>query len=93
MIGKLRRTVVPLPTVAFCGFMVMDCKVAAPTFRVPEPEIEATDAVMVELPTTRAVANPELLMVATLPDEEIQVAKPVTSCELLSVNVPVAVNC
>ena len=83
----------PLPAVAFCGLMVMDCKVAAPTFRVPEPEIDPTDAVMVEVPTTRAVAKPELLMVATLPDEEIHVAKLVMSCVLLSVNVAVAVNC
>lgn len=77
-----------MPIVAFCGLMVMDCRVAGPTLSVPEPETEPTDAVMVE-PTAR----PELLMVATVPSDEIQVATVVTSCVVLSVKVPVAVNC
>jgi hypothetical protein len=86
-------SVVPLPMVAFCGLMVMDCKTAGPTFSVPEPETEPIVAVMVELPTVTAVAKPELLTVATLPDEEVQVAKVLTSCVVLSVKVAVAVNC
>ena len=79
--------------IAFCGLMVMDCKTAGPTFSMPEPETEPTVAVMVELPTLTAVASPELLTVTTLPDEEVQVAKLVTSCVVLSVKVAVAVNC
>src|SRR5262249_27086584 len=73
--------------------MVMDCNTAGPTFSVPEPETEPTVAVMVELPTEVAVASPELLMVATPPVEEVQVASVVTSCVELSVKVAVAVNC
>jgi len=60
--------------VAFCGLRVMDCRTACPTFRVAPPEIEAMVAVIVELPTVIAVARPELLTVATLPDDEVQVA-------------------
>jgi len=60
---------------------------------VPEPEIEPTDAVTVELPTATAVAKPVLLTVATLAADEFQTAVLLTSCVLLSVNVPVAVNC
>ena len=55
--------------VAFCGLMVMDCKTAGPTVRMPNPDTEPTVAVMVELPTATAVAKPGLLTVATLPDE------------------------
>ncbi len=72
---------------------MIDCKRAGPTLNVPEPEIEPTDAVTVELPTATAVAKPVLLTVATLAADEFQTAVPLTSCVLLSVNVPVAVNC
>jgi hypothetical protein len=73
--------------------MVIDCRIAGPTFNVPLPETEPTEAVMVELPTVSALASPEPLTVATFPEDEIQVARSVTSWVLLSVNVPVAVNC
>src|SRR5438046_231021 len=73
--------------------MVTDCKTAGPTFNVPEPDTAPTDAVMVELPTVTPVAKPELLMVAMLPDDEVQIARLLTSCVELSVNVAVAVNC
>src|SRR6266496_5572683 len=83
--------------VTFCGLMVMDCKTAGPTVRMPNPDTEptvaVTVAVMVELPTATAVAKPELLTVATLPDEEVHVARVLTSWVEVSVNVAVAVNC
>ena len=79
--------------VASCGVMVMDCSVAGPTLSVPEPEIDPTDAVMVELPTATAPASPVLLMLAIVPSEEVHVATVVRSCVVLSLKVPVAVNC
>ena len=67
--------------------MVIDCKTAGPTFNVPEPDTRPTAAVMVELPTVKAEAKPELLTVATLPEDEVQIARLLTSWVELSVNV------
>jgi len=72
--------------------MVMVCRTAGPTFKVPLPETEPIEAVIVVAPTVTALATPEPLTVATLPADEIQVAWSVTSWVLLSVKVPVAVN-
>ena len=82
-----------MPTVAFCGLRVMVCKTAGPTLKVPEPETEPTDAVRVELPTAIALARPLLLTVATLAVDEFHTAVELTSCVVLSVKCPVAVNC
>jgi hypothetical protein len=41
--------------------------------------MEPIVAVMVELPTETAAARPELLTVATLPEEELHVARLLTS--------------
>ena len=56
-------------------------------FRFPEL------AVMVVVPRFTAVARPVPLMVATVGDEEVQVAVLLTSFVLRSPKVPVAVNC
>jgi len=50
-------------------------------------------AVMVLLPVALLVSRPRLLIVAAAGFEEVQTTDPVTSCVLLSLNVPVAVNC
>lgn len=50
-------------------------------------------AVMVVLPTATPVTRPELLMVATLGEEEVQVTCEVTSPDVLLPKVAVAVNC
>ena len=86
-------SVVPFPMVAFCGLMLMDCNTAGPRVNVPEPDTSPTVAVMIELPTASAEPRPELLMVATLPDEEVHVARVLTSWVEVSVSVAVAVNC
>lgn len=50
-------------------------------------------AVIVVLPVATAVASPELSIVATLGEEEVQVDCDVTSCVVPSPNFAVAVNC
>ena len=71
----------------------MDWRTAAVTCRLVEPKADPIDAVIVQLPATRVVASPELLMLATFPSEDIQVALFVMSWMLPSLNMPVAVNC
>jgi hypothetical protein len=63
------------------------------TVIVVTPLIPLSAAVMVVVPVAAAVASPELLIVATLVAEEVQVTDEVTFWLLLSPNVPVAVNC
>ena len=46
-----------------------------------------------EVPIAVAVASPAVLMVATVGVNEIQVTELVRFCVLVSLNVPVAVNC
>ena len=60
---------------------------------VTPPEL----APIVVVPIPLAVANPAMLgafaMVATLEEDELQCVVSVTSCTVLSLNVPVATNC
>lgn len=48
---------------------------------------------MVLTPTPIAVTMPPVVIVAVDSLSDVQSARDVTSCELLSENVPVAVNC
>ena len=61
------------------------------------PVVPPEFAVIVLVPAAMQFAKPATLgafaMVATLEDEELQCAFSVTSCELPSLNVPVATNC
>lgn len=50
-------------------------------------------AVITVVPGLTVLADPELLMVATVATDEVQVTWPVRIIVLLSLNVPVAVNC
>jgi hypothetical protein len=58
-----------------------------------EPLTEAWLALIVVVPAATAVANPALLTVATDGFDDAQVAVEVRSFVLLSLYVPVAVNC
>jgi hypothetical protein len=71
----------------------MDWREAAVTCRSVEPDRDPIDAVSVVLPIARVVASPELLMVATLPAEDVQVPVSVISSVPPSLNIPEAVNC
>jgi hypothetical protein len=71
--------------------MAFDCEL---TVKVVTPLTPLSLAVMfVDPKVVPAVASPELLMVAMLVDDEVQVTEEVTFCWLLSPKVPVAVNC
>ena len=72
----------------------MDTSVAGVTESVVDPIMLPDAAVIVVEPAAAAAANPLLiLMVATPVLDELQVTDAVKSCVVLSVNVPVAVNC
>jgi len=63
------------------------------TFSAALPLRPFCDALIVVAPVATPVANPELLMLATFVDEELQLTDEVTSLLLLSPNAPIAVNC
>lgn len=73
---------------------VIDCSEGGDTVtvRFVEPLTEAKVALMEVVPIIKLEARPTEI-VATLLLDEFQVAAPVRSCVLLSLYVPVAVNC
>ena len=82
------------------GVTLMEVSVALVTVKVAladtVPNALVTLAVIWELPATKPMAKPDApftLMLTTDVFEELQVTDPVTFCVLLSVRVPVAVNC
>jgi hypothetical protein len=83
----------PLATEGFAGATAIDCNVAAITVSVVLPLTAPDVALMDEVPVATVVANPVVLIVATLVVAEAHVAVPVRFCVLPSLNVPVAVNC
>jgi hypothetical protein len=83
----------PFAMDGFPGVTAMDCSVAAVTVRVVDPVIDPDFALMEEVPAATAVASPAALMVATVVVADAQVTLLVKFCVLLSLNVPVAVNC
>lgn len=70
-----------------------DTSTGCPTLRLAEPVIEPEVAVIVAPPMPVPVANPLAPIVATVGADELQFTALVNSCVLLSLNVPVAVNC
>lgn len=85
----------PTATDAFAGETEIDCSTGGVLFTVSvvDPTIELNVAVMVLGPDTSVVANPVVLMLATFRLEEVQVARQLRSCWVLSLKLPVAVNC
>jgi hypothetical protein len=81
----------------FAGLTVMDTNTAGLTVNTVEPETDPKVAEMLVVPVFILLARPlvlsPLLIVATVPSEELQCAVAVRSCVLRSVKVPVAVNC
>src|SRR6266704_2530973 len=68
-------------------------RVAAVTVSVVFPETSPSVAVIVVVPAATDVARPALSLVAKAVFEELQVTWGVRSCVVLSLKVPVAVNC
>ena len=81
----------------FAGVTTIDCNVAAVTVNVVDPFTDPDVAVICDDPAATPVASPcvpaVLLMVAKFVFAELHVTDVVRSCVLLSLNVPVAVNC
>src|SRR5207244_11568746 len=74
------------------GVTVIVDRVAAVTVSVVLPETPPKVAVIVVIPAATDVARPALSIVAKTVFEELQVTWDVTSCVVLSLLVPVAVN-
>jgi hypothetical protein len=85
--------VAPFAIDGFAGVTAIDCSVAAVTVSTVDPLTEPDVALMVLVPTPAPVAKPVLVMVATEVVAEPHVTDVVRFCVLLSLNVPVAVNC
>ena len=75
------------------GKIAIETSFTFETVRAVEPLTESSTAVMVLVPAARLVANPLLLMVVTLGFEELHRTDAVMSWVVLSLNVPIAVNC
>ena len=67
---------------AFAGVTAIDTSVGAVTVSVAEPVMEPDVAWIVLLPAVTPAARPELAMVATAVDDEVQVAEVVRFCVL-----------
>jgi hypothetical protein len=80
-------------TDGLAGVTERETSVAAVTFNVAVPVILPDLAEMVEVPTPAPVARPLGVIVATVVVPELQVTLPVMFAVVLSLKVPVAVNC
>ena len=87
-----RGSVVPMANDALAGVTASETSTACPTLSVADPLIEPAVAVMIAVPTACPLANPPLLMPATV-DDELQVTALVRFCTLPSLYVPLAANC
>src|SRR5215472_10967313 len=78
----------------FAGVTAIETNTGAVTVRFVEPLMEPDVAEIVVLPVATPVASPASLpIIATAIFDELQVTELVRFCVLLSLYVPVAVNC
>lgn len=83
-----------LEILALTGVTAMETSVADVTVRVADPEMSPDVAVMVVKPVEIPVVTfPAALMEALAGTDEVQATAAVRSCVVLSVYVPMAVNC
>lgn len=75
---------VPSAIEGFAGVTAIETMVAGVTVRLLEPLIAPDVALMLALPTARALTSPLLVTVAVVAKEELQVAVLVRSCVLPS---------
>ena len=83
----------PAATDGFTGVTAIELSVAAVTVSVVEPVTLPLVALIVEVPAFNALARPEALIVAVVVLEDAHVTVLVRFCVVLSLYVPVAVNC
>ena len=84
---------VPAAICALAGVTVMLANFTLETVKPVEPLTEPKAAEIVLVPAARLVASPLLLIVTEAGVEELQSTEAVMSCVVLSLKVPVAVNC
>ena len=84
---------VPFAILGFAGFTVIETKVAVETVSPVEPLTDPKVALMVVAPVATLAARPCALMVAAAELDDAHMTEVVRSWVLLSLNVPVAVNC
>ncbi len=88
---------VPVAILGLAGVTARAMSVAEVTVSVVDPEISPDDAVIVVSPAAMPDAVPLVpevsLIVATALSDDVQIVDSVSSCTVLSVNVPMAVNC
>jgi hypothetical protein len=83
----------PLVIKGFAGVTAIDCRVAVVTVSTVEPTTDPNVALIVLVPTASPVARPPALILAVAGVPEAQVTEAVRLCVVLSVYIPVAVNC
>jgi hypothetical protein len=83
----------PAATDGDAGTTEIDVNTAAVTVNVAEPWIVPEAAMIAAVPFATLVASPPLLTVAIIDADEVQVTVLVRFCVVLSLYVPVAVNC
>ena len=86
-------TKVPLAIVGLAGVIAIDCNATLETVRVVDWVTEPNDAPIVVFPVAKLFTKPLALMDATDRLDELQSTNVVMSSELLSLKVPIAVNC
>src|SRR5580698_2783626 len=86
-------SVAPLVIDGLAGVTAIDCSVAAVTVNTVDPLTVFKVALMVLVPTPTPVAKPPAVIVAVAVVPEAHVTEVVRFCVLLSLYVPVAVNC
>jgi hypothetical protein len=84
---------VPFAIAALVGDTAIDTRVAGVTVSSVIPRVPPTLAVISAVPLATVEANPEAFMVTTDKSSEDHVAVFVTSFVVLSLKVPIAVNC
>jgi hypothetical protein len=89
----VNRMDVPLEILGLAGLTVIETRCAVETVSPVEPLIDPKVALIVVLPAATLEVRPWALMVAVAALEEVQVTVVVMSWVLLSLKVPVAVNC
>src|SRR2546427_6128108 len=84
---------VPLAMRGLAGLIVIETRCTFATVRPVDPLTVPNVAVIVAEPRATLVASPRLLIVATVAWDELHRTEAVRSCVLVSLKVPVAVNC
>lgn len=84
---------VPFEILGLTGLIVIETRCAVETVKPVDPLTDPNAALIVLLPATTLDTKPCALMVAAAALDDVQMTVVVMSCVLLSLKLPVAVNC